>query len=147
MGDLMRGTVDLVQFDPRLFREGVLRVGFEEQLKLSSGRVAIADVVPVDLALGDERREAVTAAGILLAQEFILADGVVQKFFVGEEPALLCQQPGDDKDAGVSFERCRITVVDGAICIQNLFIVETGTLGRRMGFQGFLQAFSAIKGG
>ena len=143
----MRWTVDLVQLAARLFRQWVLRVGLEKQLKLSSGGFAIADVVPVNFALGDERGEAVTGAGILLAQEFILADGVVQKFFVGEEPALLCQQPGDDKDAGVSFERCRITVVDGAICIQNLFIVETGTLGRRMGFQGFLQAFSAIKGG
>ena len=128
MGDLMRGTVDLVQFDPRLFREGVLRVGFEEQLKLSSGRVAIADVVPVDLALGDERGEAVTAAGILLAEEFILADGVVQKFFVGEEPALFSQQPGDEKDAGIRFGRRGITVVDGAICIQNPLVVETGPL-------------------
>jgi hypothetical protein len=139
--------VDLVQLAARLLCEWVLRVGFEEQLKLFSGGFAIADVVPVNLALGDERGEAVTGAGILLAQEFVLADGVVQKFFVGEEPALLCQQPGDDKDAGVSFGRCRIAVVDGAICIQNLFIVETGTLGRRTGLQCFLQAFCAVKGG
>ncbi len=138
--------VDFVQLAACLLRQRVPRVGFEKLLKLFSGRFAIANVMPVNLALGDESGEAVSAAGILLTQELILADGIVQELFVGEEPALLGQQPGDGKDAGIRFRRCGIAVIDGAICIENPLIVETGTLGRGMGFQGFLQALCAIKG-
>src|SRR5580698_3884492 len=146
MRGLMRWMVEFGQLAARLLREWVLRVGFEEKLKLFFGCFAIADVVPVNHALGDERGEAVTGAGILLPQEFVLADGVVQKFFVGEEPALLSQQPGDSKDAGVGFRRCWIAVIDGAICVQNSLVVETGALGRGMGLEGFLKALCAVKG-
>ncbi len=77
--------VDFVQLELGLLCQRVLRVDLEKLLELILGLIAIDQVVAVDLTLGEEGGEAVLAGRILQAQEFVLADGVVEESFGSEK--------------------------------------------------------------
>jgi hypothetical protein len=81
----------------------------------------------------------------LHAQEFVLADGVVEQFLIGEMAPFFGEELSHGENTGIGFRRCGITVVDGAIGIENAVVGELGALRFRTGFEGRTQVLRAIK--
>ena len=64
----------------------------EEILEGGFGGVVVLEVFLIDLADGEEGIGAVLAAGILLAEEFVLGDGVFEELVVLKGAALFGEQ-------------------------------------------------------
>ena len=128
-----------------MIRQRVLRVNIEELLKPLPGRTAITQVVTVNFALGDKGGKTIAAERVLQAQEFVLADGVVQELFVGEETAFFAEKLGHDQDAGVSPGGCGVVVVDGAVGVQHPLVGQDGPVGFGTSLESGSQPLSTLK--
>jgi hypothetical protein len=137
--------VDFVQLELGLLSQGVVRVDLEKLLKFLPGLIAIEQVVAVDLTLSEKGGEAVLAGRILQAQEFVLTDGVVEQYLIGEVAAFLGEELSDGESTGIGFGRCGIAVVNGAVGIENPIVSEPGTLRLRASFESRSQALRALK--
>jgi hypothetical protein len=73
--------------------------------------------------------------GILLAQEFILAERGAGGFGVVEDAALFCEQVGYGGDCGRGFGCAGLVVVDGAEGVECLFIAVAGALPGGQSFE------------
>ena len=93
-----------------------------------AGLGEIAEIVLPDFAFGEQGAEAEAAAGVLSAEEFVLADSVVEVFVVLKDSALFGEQIGDSRDRGVGFGRGGIAVVDGPIGVENAIVLEACAL-------------------
>ncbi len=83
--------------------EIAVRIGADEFTELGGGLFAVAEIVVENFGFDEEGLNAQAAAGILLAEEFVLADGILKQFGFGEEAALLGEQLGNGGDGGVGF--------------------------------------------
>ena len=97
--------------------------------------VVVVQVAKVNVSLGEQRVGAITAAGIFTAEKFVLADRIVEGFFILENAALIGEQLGDGEDAGVGLGRGGIVVIDGAIEFEDAFVVAPGALIFGAGFE------------
>ena len=130
-----------------MLRQRVLRVDLEKLLELLLGLIAIDQVVAVDLTLGEEGGEAVLAGRILQAQEFVLADGVVEQCWIGEMAAFFGEELSHGENTGIGFGGCGIAMVDGAIGVENPVVGELSTLRLRTGFESCTLVLRTLKRG
>ena len=107
----------------------------------------VAEVALVDFAFGEERAETVAAGRILAAEEFKLADGVVEGFLVLEDAAFFGEDVSDGGHGGIGAGRGGIAVVDGAVGFEDVLVLEASALLLGAAFEGFAEAFGVGEGG
>jgi hypothetical protein len=138
--------MDLAELGASFHVQRMLRIEAEEGLIERLSLAEIAEVALVNFGFGEQRAEAVTAGGILMAEEFILADGVVEGLFILEDAAFLSQKIGNGGDGGVGLRRAGIAVVDGAIGIEHVLVLKAGALLLGTTFEGFAEALGVGEG-
>src|ERR1700722_18230699 len=125
----------------------MLRIDLEKLLEFLFGLIAIEQVVAVDLTLGEEGGEAILADRILQAQEFVLANGVVEQCLIREVTALFGEELSHGENTGIGFRGRGIATVNGSIGVENPLVGELSTLRLRTGFEGRTLALRALKRG
>ena len=93
----------------------VVRITVEKFLEYLFGLGLVFQIILIDLAHGEERIDAVAAAGVFAAQELVLADGRAQGLVIVKAPAHLRQQFGHGNHAGVCLGASRRTVVHAPV--------------------------------
>ncbi len=83
--------------------ERVLRIKAQEILIRGFCVGKIAEVALINFSLGEQRRVAEAAGGVLVAKEFVLADGVAESFLILKDAAFFGKQVGNGGDGGVGF--------------------------------------------
>jgi hypothetical protein len=126
-------AMDLAELGASFHVQRMLRIEAEEGLIERLSLAEIAEVALVNFGFGEQRAEAVTAGGILMAEEFILA-------------AFLSQKIGNGGDGGVGLRRAGIAVVDGAIGIEHVLVLKAGALLLGTTFEGFAEALGVGEG-
>src|SRR5947209_13069052 len=114
-------------------------------LKSGFGLGSVIQVVAINLGDGEKRFSAELAAGIFTAQEFQLADGILEILGIVEDPALLVQKLSHGQDRSVGFMRGGCNVVDLAIGVENALIIFTRTLRLGLAAQGFAQPLGCLE--
>ena len=135
----------LLQFgDGRLglIRQPVPRIAVQELLERGQRFLGILEVVFVDFANREQRVEAVSAARVFLAQEFVFLDRVREDLVVVEAAAHLNLQLSDGDDAGIGFGRSRRAEINAAVGVDHALVVVAGSLRDRATIQSFAHALS-----
>ncbi len=114
-----------------------MRVSQQKLIEYCTSLLGIVQIVFIDFADGEQRIAAVLAAGILLAQEPVLRDGLVQDLVVIEAPPHLDQRLGNRHHTGIGLGRSRGAVIDVPVGVDNALVVAARALGRRTTVQGF----------
>lgn len=140
-------AMDVLQFGAGFDGECVLRIEAEEVLIGGFCAGQIAEIALVDFGFGEERSVAEAGGGILMAEEFVLADGVAEGFLIFEDAAFFREEVGDGGNGGVGFGRGGIAVVDGTVGVKNALVLEPGALLLRAAFQSFLEALGVGESG
>ena len=127
-----------------LVSQVVVRIAVEELLECQFGLGRVFEIILVNLADGEQRVEAVPAAGIFPAQKLVLPDGCMQDLVIIKAPAHFRQQFGHRRHAGIRFGRSRRAVIDAAVGGNHALVFLAGLLGGRKAVQSFPQA---LRGG
>jgi hypothetical protein len=143
-GDLV--ATDIFKLGAGFNAELALRIETEEILVSGLRPGEVAEAALVNFAFGEQRAEAVAAGGILAAEKFILADGVVEGFLILEDAAFFGEEVGDGGNGGVGTGRGGIAMVNGAVGVENAIVLEAGALLLRAAFERFAEAFGAGEG-
>ena len=112
----------------------------QEFLKRSPRIRRVVQIVLVDFGDGKQGVETILAAGIFAAKKFVLANRVVEDFFVPQAAAHFHHGFGDRHDAGIGFAGSRSTVIDGAIGADHSLVGPAGALGRGASVQRLAHA-------
>jgi hypothetical protein len=132
-------AADVFEFGSSLYAEWALRIEAEKILIGRFCLVEVGEVALVNFGFGEQGAEAVAAGGILTAEKFILADGIAESFLILKDATFFGEEVGDGGDAGVSFGRCGVAVVDGAIGVEDTIVLKAGALLFGSAFEGFAE--------
>ena len=99
-----------------------MRVAVHDLLESFARFVVLFQVVLIDLADGEEGVEAILAAGIFAAEEFVLRDGGAQGLLVVEGAAAFGEQLGYGDDAGIGLAAAGRGVIDAAVGIHDALV-------------------------
>lgn len=132
-------ATDVLEFGSGFCAERVLRIEAQKILIGRLGLVQVGQVPLIDFGFCEKRAEAVAARGILMAEKFILADGVAEGLLILKDAALFSEEVGDGGDGGIGFGRGGIAVVDGTVGFEDAVVLEAGALLFGAAFEGFAE--------
>ena len=84
-------ATDVLEFGSGFCAERVLRIEAQKILIGRLGLVQVGQVPLIDFGFCEKRAEAVAARGILMAEKFILADGVAEGLLILKDAALFSE--------------------------------------------------------
>jgi hypothetical protein len=144
-GDLF--AVNVFELGARLNGERVLRIKMEKVLIGGFGVGQVAQVALINLGFGEQSAETEAGSGVLMPQEFVLADGVAKSFLILEHASFFGEQVGNRCDGGIGFRRPWIAVIDGTVGIEDVFVLQARALLFRPPFESFVETFGPCESG
>ncbi len=137
----VRLGIDFFHRRAGIVSQPVARIAMKKVFEGRARLFGIAEIVLINLADGEERVEAVFAAGIFLAQEAVLFDGAAQDLVIVKAAAHLDHEFGGRDHARVRLRRGGRAKVNTAIRVDHTLVFAASTLSSGTAIERLPHAF------